>query len=601
MLLYAVRTGFRYFVTGKEITGPGDNATFLHDATVDYRNRPVERLSRARWRRVARRWALLGIPGSLGSMEGAAWLTEHTYRVFEAAPPGWTDVPWLDLLQGYAAAGPVAAGAVFVPRVKSWYDMREPNREYVYPAAQVACKILGVPYRKRDAARMLDLPTGWGKGDDTDEVEPVMPRLYLPPVPLDAGTKKRIVSNVGARLGIPDPEGDWQEIGGRAHVTFRALSLPAKAIPALVVRKAIEAASVTQPVVGFSGRANTPATVDYEDESPHILVSGGSGTGKSTLMRFLLAQRMAKGNGLIVLDYKRVSHPWADDLPSNRALYFYKIADIHDALMAINEELTKRMHGPKEMIGRYRAIDILVEELNSLTPMLRDYWTEQRREIKQANKLALADDPDADVTEPPLKSPAVQALSLVVNLGRQVGMHIHVAGQRVSANSLGPNGGDIRENFQSRLIAKWTKQTWRMLSDAPYIACPSGPRGLWALVQGDSATIIRVPFMSDPDARTLALSGPCPSEPILAGQTVRVVDTDRLAAVRGVRVSLSDAADKLGLSIEALRIASKRSDNFPAPVEIGGPGLPNRYDLAELVQWRERRDGVLVQVGSRPA
>lgn len=600
---FAARSAFRYFVTGREITGPGDNATFLHDATQDFRNRPVTKLSRARWQRVARRWAIVGIPGSLLTAEGVSDLVS----LFPDHPE-WADLPWDAMLHGYMVGGPLAAGAIFVPKVKAWHEMREPAREYIYPSVQVACKILGVPYRKRDALRMLDLPPGWGKGDESDELEQVMPRLYLPPVPLDAGTKKRIVTNVGARLGIPDPEGDWQEIGGRAHVTFRALALPAKQIPAGVVRAAIEAAPVHAPVVGF-GQRNAPAAVDYLDESPHILVSGGSGTGKSTLLRALLSQRMSHGNGLIVLDYKRMSHPWADDMPSDRALYFYKIADIHDALVRINEELTARMHGPKDMIGKYRPVDICVEELNSLTDMLRAYWQELRAEIKRANREALKDDPDADVTEPPLRSPALQALALVTNLGRQVSMHLHVAGQRVSAPALGANGGDVRENFQSRLIAKWTRKTWKMLTDVPYIACPSGPRGLWALVQGDSVTIIRVPNMSDDEARTLALSGPCPSGPILSaldghrtdssrtldGETVQ---PDRLASVRGQRVVLSDASGQLGLTLDALRVASKRDENFPEPVEVGGPGRPNRYDLAELIRWREQRDGVLLEVGS---
>ena len=600
--LFTGRVLWRYFVTGREIAGPGDNATFFHDATMDRGYpllRPYQVLTRARWRRVARRNALIGVPAALLGMEALADIVEAPYRLFDAVPPTWTGVPWFDLLQGYAGAGTMAAGVIVVPKVKAAYDIRKPAREFIYPSVQVATKILGVPYRKREALRMLDLPKGWGEGGEEIPIDATMPRLFLPAVPLDASTKKRIVANVGARLGIPNPEGDWQEVGGRAHVTFRAFPLPPVKLDAAKVVPAIEAADVTHPVVGFA-QGHMPVALDYEEESPHLLVSGGSGTGKSSLVRVVLSKRMSKGNGLIVLDFKRMSHPWAQGLSRDRALYFYKIPEIHDALVMLDQELTYRMHGPAELLGTHRPVDVLVEELNSLTAMLRDYWRERRAEIKRENAAAIKDDPYADVTEPPMLSPAVRTIALLVNLGRQVSMFVHVAGQRVSANALGANGGDIRENFQSRMIAKWTRKTWAMLTDVPYVACPSGPRGIWALVQGDRVSIVRVPYLSDEEARTLALSGPDPAEPILSSvhghaRTIdgETVQADRLAGQRGQLVSLSRAADTLDLTLEALRIASKRDDAFPIRVEEGGPGKPNLYDLAALIEWREARYGRL--------
>jgi hypothetical protein len=41
----------RYFITGNPLNGkPRDNATFLHEATADYRGKPEEKLSGPRWR-----------------------------------------------------------------------------------------------------------------------------------------------------------------------------------------------------------------------------------------------------------------------------------------------------------------------------------------------------------------------------------------------------------------------------------------------------------------------------------------------------------------------------------------------------------------------
>ena len=605
-LYFLTRSGFRYLVTGLPVDGKlRDNASWLHDATVDYRGGPVPKYSRARWRRVARRNALVGVPGALATAQVPATLGGTL-----GLDAWWVDVPWWDLTQGYACT--VAGGALIfgASRVRRYAALYQPYREYIGPATRVACQIVGVPHRKREALHMLDLPPGWGQGDETEDPDQLMPRLYLPAVPLDAGVKKRIVANVGARLGIPHPEGEWSEVGGRAHVTFKALALPAKSLPDSIVRPALESSEVTRPVLGFS-QGNRPVTADYDEESPHVLVSGPSGTGKSVLTKGLHAQRMRHGNGLIVLDFKRMSHSWAHDMPRDRALYFYKVSEIHEALCAIEAELTARIHGPADRLGTYRPVDILVEELNSLSAMLRAYWQEERARIKRDNRAALKNDPSADVTEPPMASPALRALALVVQLGRQVSMHLTVVGQRVSAQSLGPNGGDVRENFATRMIARWTRKTWAMLSDAPYVACPSGPRGLWAVVQGESVSIVRVPMLSDEDARTLALSGPCPSGPILSatsghgqipGQSTDTIDghavqVDRLDSVRGQLVSLSESADTIGLTLTALQVASKRAEGFPGPREVGGPGKPNRYDLAELIQWRERRDGVRLEVG----
>jgi hypothetical protein len=56
------RVVWHYLVTGDYITSKGDNASFLHDATEDYRGKPVRKLTRARWRRVVRRNLAVTVP-----------------------------------------------------------------------------------------------------------------------------------------------------------------------------------------------------------------------------------------------------------------------------------------------------------------------------------------------------------------------------------------------------------------------------------------------------------------------------------------------------------------------------------------------------------
>lgn len=590
-----VRSGFRYFVTGRPILAMGDNATFFHDATVDYRGRPYEKLTRARWRRVARRWAFLAVPGGLATAEGAADTVEAVSSLFGVGAPGWTEVPYGGMLRGYAVLLPIGGAAYAAPKIKDWWEHRSEVHEYVIPAAKVACAVTGVRYRRRDARKMIILPPGFGTPPPDGEVpEPV--RINLPQVPLDGRRKDKLVDTLGSRLGMPGAVADWEDAGAHAYVLLRPASLPVSTLTYAEIRDAVAEAPMERPVVGMAvGRKLLQA--DFDNDSPHLAASGGTGTGKSTLFRLLLSQRLRHGSGLIVLDIKRWSHDWARNLPRDRCLYFYKIEDIHDACVAIGDELMRRRDvDTREELDLFRTLDILVEEANSLIPLLRDYWTEERRRIKAENKILLEADPYADVTEPPLRSPAVLALEMLINTGRELHMHAHYAGQRLSAGVFGGNGADKRASFQTRFLAKWDKSAWRMLAgDVPYIVCPGGPRGIWVLVQGGQATIIRVPLMSTEDAVALALSGPEPTCPVLPGYASGPVLDARPEDVREItdrRVTLSDAVPQLPgrmISLKALRSASARP-GFPEPLEKGGPGRADLYSLLALREWKARRD-----------
>lgn len=593
----AVRSGFRFFITGRPIFAAGDNATFLHDATVDYRNRPYEKLTRARWRRVARRWAFIAVPGSLCGAEVLADGTEAVWRVFEATPPGWTDVPYGSLLSAYAVAVPVGLGVWAYPKARHWYRMREPRREFILPAARVLCAVTGTRFRRREALSMIELPPGFGEELADGEV-PLAVRVHLPQVPLDARRKSKIVETVGARLGMPNALADWHDVGGRAYVDLRPAMLPVSTLSYAEVAEAIEAAPMERPVVGMAVGKEI-VTADFDNDSPHLAASGGSGAGKSSLFRLLLSQRIRHGGGLIVLDFKKWSHDWARGLPTDRVIYVHRIADIHNACVAIGEEIVRRIElDSREDLDALRTVDVLVEEANSLMPLLRDYWTEERRRIKAENKLALEADPYADVTEPPLKSPAILALEQLINMGRELHMHGHWAGQRLSATTFGGNGGDKRASFQTRFLAKWDRSAWKMLAgDVPYMVCPGGPVGIWAIVQGGTATIIRVPFMSTEEARTLALSGPEPSVPVLPGYgggPVLDMSPEDVRENMDRRVSLRDAVPALPgepVTLEALRMARKQDPRFPEPIEVGGPGRADLFSLADLIEWKARRDG----------
>jgi DNA helicase HerA-like ATPase len=80
------------------------------------------------------------------------------------------------------------------------------------------------------------------------------------------------------------------------------------------VRAAVEKAKPSAPLIGLTC-GNRPVAVDLDRESPHVLLSAGTGGGKSSTIRALAAQLMHHGATTWVLDAKRHSHAWLRDVP----------------------------------------------------------------------------------------------------------------------------------------------------------------------------------------------------------------------------------------------------------------------------------------------
>lgn len=585
-----IRIAFRYFITGQPLRGVSDNSTFFYDATVDYRGRPYIKLTRARWRRVTRRNA-------------AVWTPACAIALY-ATVGAWAAL----LLLGSAVLSLAAYGAL---RLARWWPDRLLQREYVQPAARVLAQLTNTRYRRRQASTLIELPAGFGQGVE-DGGEPLAVRVHMPgAIALPDTLKKRLEHSLSETLGIPGGVGQWSTAGARPYVDLFAAPVPPKTVTMRDVRAAMLAAPLHNPVAGLAAGRKVVA-LDFEQDSPHVSFSGPSGTGKSVYAKMLLAQRLRNGAGAIVLDYKRWSHRWLHDMPDNVCRYLWRIEDIHDALVAVGEELHRRISAPEEEQDWFRTTDIIVEEINSLSRSLTRYWKAERKRIQQAAKameemeIGSAEPGDLD---PPLQSPAVVALQEGVSMGRELHMHWWVIAQRLSSSVFGGNGGDIRESFQLRNIAKWNRKLWAMLVDGlKYVACPSGPRGIWGVQLGEEFHIFRVPFLSDNEARSFALSGAPPSGPILGSSSGAIIDGAAAEGVNGAEHAalpewstlrdslryLPAGADGGRLELEGLRSAAKRS-GFPA--SRGAEGGASLYSLRELMEWRR---GALLAAGQLP-
>jgi hypothetical protein len=191
-----------------------------------------------------------------------------------------------------------------------------------------------------------------------------------------------------------------------------------------------------------------------------------------------------------------------------------------------------------------------------------------------------------------------------VNLGREFRVHFHFIGQSMSAKAAG--GRDTRESFRIRLLARWDAKTWKMLAEGiPFIACPAGLVGLWALVAGTTVDIVRVPLVSPEQAREYVLSGttgtlghvlPQDIGGAIGGTSAPVV-LSQLAPLSEIVSRLPSRRDGTPTTLKALRVAAERRDRtgFPEPAERGGQGRADLYDATEVTEWYAEREQLVIE------
>jgi len=298
-------------------------------------------------------------------------------------------------------------------------------------------------------------------------------------------------------------------LGGRAPcLVYRHAIPPPEGVSLADIRPYIEAAKPSEVVLGLAAKA-AKTGLDLDDETPHVGVSMSTGLGKSEIAKNVAAQVLYHGGIVMILDYKLVSHMWADGLPS--VSYARTPAEIHEALMWLGwdecdgdgnvlkpSELTRRKQvilaatRNREQSNLTRLL-IIAEERNATTRILKRHW--RRIGGKGA-------------------SPALEALDEGGETGRQVCVNVLHIAQRLSAKASGSDGSrDAMENISAIITKDPPEQTWKLLAGGHTQPPRSGHPGRYQEIRSQGVTEYqgvlyhRDKELSDAMARELAMAG----------------------------------------------------------------------------------------------
>lgn len=493
---------------------------------------------------------------------------------------------------------PVLAWSRRGPRFEGWVSWtlegrRGWERTKVRPVAMAATGVLGTHYRSRTARRWVHVPRSY-RDQDGRPVSIALPPKFVP----DKGTQDRLARAVAARLGMRDPDVRWDLEGEKPKMFLSAPPIPPTELVFADVRELFERTEEFKPLLGLAAR-RAPLYGHMVNDSPHIAVSAGPGAGKSELIKNIGMQALHWGWGLIMCDWKEVSHDWCRGLPG--VLYVVDVEKIHDLWVRLGEEVDIRKRAYREdrtMPGRSKVM-IVCEEMNITADLLNAYWENLRSTADPEEKRTM-----------PAKSPAMAGLRAVNFAGRQLGMFLVFVAQRFSAKVTNGNA-DLRESFQIRLMARYSPQTVKMLAGdiKPFPKKPDN-LGQWVAVMGSEAVVFKSPLTTDEEAREFAMAGlPNPPTPLSGshmvdpsqrhsvaptqGDQLRPVTASPLAMTDARKlVDMVDALEPLGITLPILRKAAREDGqgdpDFPK-VHGGHPNKGYTYDFDAVREWARRR------------
>lgn len=470
-----------------------------------------------------------------------------------------------------------------------WRRTRKFRKRVIEPVAAGLSAAMRQKYVDGRGFQWVNIPVDFRDNPEA-KITATLPTSWLG----EKGDKERMTEVVTSRLNLSEATASW--VWGEDGIHRVTWSVPPK--PPTLVSFADGLALLDgldeESVALGAGPRGKLVSMSLAGDSPHGILAAGSGAGKSELLAYIAGQFMRRGYGVLVVDAKYISHMWLRSVPG--VAYASEPEEMHNGLMWLDSEVDRRakfvaMGGDPDSLD---PIVAMLEEMSSARNRLDRYW----KGIKESGQPAL--------------SPALSALANVANMGREVRVHVFMAGQSITAKVTG--GPEGRESYSWRGLARATRNQWGML--APQIKPAPTKRqapGRWHSVVGDTLTEFQAPFMDlkgkglpgGPDEATARLiewaTGGLPRVDVAAlieqwsqdhdflegggggtnGGTNAQVEAEA-PPVRGI--SLREFAESSGVELRTLNRWRERRSDFPTWVAIGGRNT-HLFDPDHLRQY----------------
>lgn len=390
---------------------------------------PTRAQLRAGWKRAVRRCSVL--------------------LVAVATVLGWTSAPGV-VVWVWSIGGGVIAGVLMDRLYRAVIGARH-RREIIKPLHDALAPAVGLDPLVSSPRSWLKIPSNYR--DERAECRILLPTAAFagPEDEEDSFRSRRSALRQSVegitmeKLGLSSSEMrvSFSMMGQHPHALIRHLPPVPGKVTVDDVRDVLARAKETAPLLGLT-RDHKPVSVDLDAESPHIMLSMGTGGGKSKVAQGVAAQVLHNGGRVVVLDVKRKSQSWLKDHPHVR--YARDAETINDELVALGDEVIRRQRISDDDDNAYVGprIMLIVEERNAMVEMVKAWWAESKPKGASG------------------QAPGLTALNNVAFMGREPMIHQFSIAQYGDAKTMG--GGAGRENMGCRVLGRASRNAWRMLA-----------------------------------------------------------------------------------------------------------------------------------------
>lgn len=372
------------------------------------------------------------------------------------------------------------------------------------------------------------------------------------------GQRATVQEVIGARFGI-GLDYHWRTTDYPMVVNFTRSPVPPTMVRLADVLDQLAARPAHKVLLGLDA-AGTMRAWDRSQEDPHVLTSGGSRRGKTSLLLSVAAQELAAGGRVTAIDPKFIGLTALAKVPGCTVLSDPR--DLHAMWSAveafrlvIEDRFEALSHDPTL---EFPAELLIVDEVSLFAALSARLW----RVEKAKSDPALA--------------PVWDDIAMSVFTGAQANARVFVAGQRIDFNTLGGTIG----SYGVRLLAGYTAQDYaRLVGVSPFLRSQK-PRGRFLLYEGGETTWLQLIF-GDPeewaDYALGAIARRAAGAPDLAGGVA--------GATGDMLIGLAAGAAYLGVSVDAFRKRLERYGRPPGEARIGNQPA---WSGADLGAWAGR-------------